>query len=224
MDFVQGLRAEHLQSFWFFFSSWCFALIGSFVSLLWATAQDKEEAEFYKGKLEEYRWTLRLSSKGADFLERAISMLAMSTGVLVKAIPDKSSAEYAAAKVRDSPRPQASTTEAQTLAKSTSQSQSALGQDGSESESYEGQTAEHTPDVGETPEHSASGRHEEYVSDHLWYATASQLNDIDADYGEHNGAEIDHSFMNVPGIGHVGDGYDFQAFGGHQRACGPRDV
>jgi len=208
MDFVQGLRAEHLQSFWFFFSSWCFALIGSFVSLLWVTAQDKEEAEFYKGKLEEYRWTLRLSSKGADFLERAISTLAMSTGVLVKAIPDRFSAEYAAAKIRNSPRPQASTTKAQPLANFPSQSQSALAQGDSESESYEEQTAGHTPDVGETPEHSTSGRHEDCVRDHLWYAAASKLNTIDAVYG----------------LGRVGDGYDFQAFGGHQRAFGPRDV
>ncbi|OCK85777.1 hypothetical protein K432DRAFT_413049 [Lepidopterella palustris CBS 459.81] len=95
MDFVKGLRPEHLQSFWYSASKYCFALIGSFVSLLWVTAQEKDEAEFYKAKLEEYRWMLRLSSKSADFLERAISMLATSTGVLVKAIPDKSNADFA---------------------------------------------------------------------------------------------------------------------------------
>ncbi|KAF2843293.1 hypothetical protein M501DRAFT_906725, partial [Patellaria atrata CBS 101060] len=82
MDFVQGLRAEHLQSFWYSASRYCFALIGTFVSLLWVTSTNKEEADFYKNKLEEYRWILRLSSKSAPFLERAISTLATSTGVL----------------------------------------------------------------------------------------------------------------------------------------------
>ncbi|KAH7139222.1 nitrogen regulatory protein OTam [Dendryphion nanum] len=88
MDFVQSLRPEHLQSFWFSASKYCFALVGTFISLLWVTALEKTEAEIYKAKLDEYRWTLRLSSKSADFLERAIGMLSTSTGILVKAIPE----------------------------------------------------------------------------------------------------------------------------------------
>lgn len=88
-DFVSKLRPEFLQSFWHSSSKYSFALVGSFVSLLWATAVSKQDAEAYKQKLEDYRWTLRLLSKGADILERALDMLAAPTAVLVKAIPEK---------------------------------------------------------------------------------------------------------------------------------------
>lgn len=88
MDFIQSLRPEHLQSFWYSASKYNFALVGTFISLLWVTATEKTEADGYIAKLDEYRWVLRLSSRSADFLERAISMLATSTGVLVKAIPE----------------------------------------------------------------------------------------------------------------------------------------
>jgi hypothetical protein len=82
MDFVNRLKPEHLQSFWYFASKVNFALIGTFGSLLWATAPGKEEAEFYKSRLGEYRWTLRVSSKGAEFMEFAVGMLDASTGLL----------------------------------------------------------------------------------------------------------------------------------------------
>jgi len=88
-DFVSKLRPEFLQSFWHSSSKYSFALVGSFVSLLWATAVSKQEAEAYKQQLEDYRWTLRLLSKSADILERALDMLAAPTAVLVKAIPEK---------------------------------------------------------------------------------------------------------------------------------------
>jgi hypothetical protein len=88
MEFVRSLRAEHLQSFWYSSSEYSFAAVGSFIGLLWITAGSKDEADGYKEKLEEYRWTLRLSSKSADFLDRAISHLTSSTGLLMKAIPD----------------------------------------------------------------------------------------------------------------------------------------
>jgi len=91
MDFVKGLRAEHLQSFWFSASTYCFAVVGTFISLLWATALTKEDADLYRERLEEYRWTLRLSSKSAEILERAVSVLTASTSFLVKAIPEKNS-------------------------------------------------------------------------------------------------------------------------------------
>lgn len=90
MDFVRSLRAEHLQSFWYSSSKYCFAVVGTFIGLLWVTAGSNDEAEGYKEKLEEYRWTLRLSSKSAEFLDRAISQLTTSTGLLMKAIPEAS--------------------------------------------------------------------------------------------------------------------------------------
>lgn len=63
MDFVNRLKPEHLNSFWYFASSVNFGLIGTFGSLLWATSPTYQEAEFYKARLEEYRWTLAVSAK-----------------------------------------------------------------------------------------------------------------------------------------------------------------
>ncbi|KAI9698530.1 MAG: Fungal specific transcription factor [Candelina mexicana] len=83
MDFVNRLKPEHLQSFWYFSSTVNFALISTFGGLLWATAPGREEAEFYKHRLSEYRWTLRVSSKGAsEFLDFAVAMLDASTELL----------------------------------------------------------------------------------------------------------------------------------------------
>ena len=82
MDFVNRLRPEHLQSFWYFASKVNFTLIGTFGSLLWATAPCQEEANFYKTRLQEYRWTLHVSSKRADFLKYAVQMLDASTAML----------------------------------------------------------------------------------------------------------------------------------------------
>lgn len=82
MDFVNRLKPEHLQSFWYFSSKVNFALIGTFGSLLWATSPSIQEAEFYKARLSEYRWTLRVSSRGADFMEFAVGVLDASAGYL----------------------------------------------------------------------------------------------------------------------------------------------
>src|SRR5437762_7216592 len=89
MDLVNRLKPEHLQSFWYFASKVNFALIGTFGSLLWATAPGKEEAEFYKMRLAEYRWTLTVSMKGAaGFMGFAVAMLDTSTSLLAR-LPDK---------------------------------------------------------------------------------------------------------------------------------------
>ncbi|CUS10523.1 unnamed protein product, partial [Tuber aestivum] len=82
MDFVNRLKPEHLQSFWYFASKVNFALIGTFGSLLWATSPNTQEAEFYKARLSEYRWTLRVSSRGAEFMEYAVGVLDASAGYL----------------------------------------------------------------------------------------------------------------------------------------------
>lgn len=87
LDFVNTLRPEHLQSFWYSASTYNFALIGTFISLLWVTSAGPDDAAFYKQKLDEYRWTLRLASKGSEVLERAVALFSASTGMLVKAVP-----------------------------------------------------------------------------------------------------------------------------------------
>jgi hypothetical protein len=69
MDFVNRLKLEQLQSFWYF------ALVGTFGSLLWATSGNKGEADFYRSRLGEYCWTLRVSNKGAEPINFAAGML-----------------------------------------------------------------------------------------------------------------------------------------------------
>ncbi|KAH8694138.1 nitrogen regulatory protein OTam [Talaromyces proteolyticus] len=88
MDFVNRLRPAHLQAFWPGSSRTNFALIGSFGTLLLATAPTKEEAEFYRQRLAEYRWTLSVSVKNAQFLKHAIESLDMATS-LAQNVPEK---------------------------------------------------------------------------------------------------------------------------------------
>ncbi|TGO11214.1 hypothetical protein BTUL_0115g00340 [Botrytis tulipae] len=88
MDFVNRLTTSHLRSFWYFASKTNFALIGTFGSLLWATAPGREEAEWYRRRLGEYRWTLGVSCKGGELTRWAMGMLDTSTGLL-KGLPEK---------------------------------------------------------------------------------------------------------------------------------------
>jgi hypothetical protein len=99
MDFVNRLTPSHLRAFWYFASKTNFALIGTFGSLLWATAPGKEEAEFYRMRLKEYRWTLGVSARAGavgseggrgvkGLTEFALGMLDTSTGLL-KMLPEK---------------------------------------------------------------------------------------------------------------------------------------
>ncbi|KAH7151840.1 fungal-specific transcription factor domain-containing protein [Dactylonectria estremocensis] len=93
MDFVNRLGPNHLRSFWYFASKTNFALIGTFGSLLWATSPGREEADWYRRRLGEYRWTLSVSSKpgeGRGLTEFAMTMLDISTGLL-KQLPEKPS-------------------------------------------------------------------------------------------------------------------------------------
>jgi len=83
IEFVGRLEPAHLQSFWYFASKVNLAIIGTFGSLLWATSDNPEEAEFYKSQLAEYRWTLRVSSKAAEFMKFTVGMLD-SSPVFVK--------------------------------------------------------------------------------------------------------------------------------------------
>ncbi|KAI1329492.1 fungal-specific transcription factor domain-containing protein [Xylariaceae sp. FL0255] len=91
MDFVNRLTQQHLRAFWYFASKTNFALIGTFGSLLWATSPGREEADWYRRRLGEYRWTLSVSSKPGEsrrLTEFAMGMLDISTGLLKK-LPEK---------------------------------------------------------------------------------------------------------------------------------------
>ena len=103
MDFVNRLRSEHLNAFWYFPSKVNFALIGTFGSLLLATAPCQEEVEFYRTRLSEYRWTLRVSSKTVDFLAFAVQSLDESS-ILLKNLPRRPSTAEITAQIGASSR------------------------------------------------------------------------------------------------------------------------
>ncbi|KAF1995248.1 hypothetical protein P154DRAFT_548586 [Amniculicola lignicola CBS 123094] len=73
--FTTSLKPEHLQSFWFFSSSPSLAIIGVFASILCVTSSTSEESETHLTRLAEYRWTLRISSTGAEFMKYAVGVL-----------------------------------------------------------------------------------------------------------------------------------------------------
>lgn len=88
MEFVNRLRPAHLRSFWPAAARTNFSLIGSFGTLLRITAPAREEAEFYRIRLCEYRWTLAVSRKNAEFMDFALQSLDNSTN-LDQHVPDK---------------------------------------------------------------------------------------------------------------------------------------
>ncbi|KAJ5624274.1 hypothetical protein N7510_000583 [Penicillium lagena] len=92
MDFVNRLRPAHLRSFWPASARTNFSLIGSFGMLLRITAPSKEEAEFYRVRLCEYRWTLSVSHKNAEFMSFALESLD-NASALDKHVPAKPGVE-----------------------------------------------------------------------------------------------------------------------------------
>jgi hypothetical protein len=85
IDFVQSLKPQHLSSFWYFASAQNFALIGVFGTLLLSTASNSQEADFYKTKLREYRWTLKINSEnGARYMKPAMTLLDANMALLTE--------------------------------------------------------------------------------------------------------------------------------------------
>jgi hypothetical protein len=83
IDFVQSLKPQHLSSFWYFASPQNFALIGVFGTLLLSTAPNNEEKDFYKSKLREYRWILKINSEnGARYMRPAMALLDANMALL----------------------------------------------------------------------------------------------------------------------------------------------
>lgn len=72
MRFVEALRPEHLQAFWWFASAKSLAYIRTYVSMLWATSPSAAEAELYRQKLDEFRWSLRVRARGVAFVTAAL--------------------------------------------------------------------------------------------------------------------------------------------------------
>ena len=198
MDFVQNLRPEHLQSFWYSASKYSFALIGTFVSLLWVTALEQEEATLYKAKLDEYRWILRLSSKSADFIDRAIHMLATSTGVLIKAIPAITDPDFVL--VRHKKRLAVSGYLDRREA-----SNQLLGYERSESEYHEDTSPEYV--IGETP--LSAGAASGWNADQAWYSDGTKMSDAQAVYREHGPETFSENYMRMLGTDEMPGDFSF---------------
>ncbi|KAF2164493.1 hypothetical protein M409DRAFT_67978 [Zasmidium cellare ATCC 36951] len=91
LDFVNRLKPEHLDAFWYFASASNFALVGTFGALLMATSPGKEEAYFYACRLNEFKWTLTVSGKKAVWIHGALEMLD-ATSEMLRRLPEKPSA------------------------------------------------------------------------------------------------------------------------------------
>ncbi|KAL2000039.1 hypothetical protein VTN02DRAFT_3638 [Thermoascus thermophilus] len=92
LQFIEALRPEHLQSFWWFASAKSLALIGTYGGLLWVTSPTDAEAELYYRKLEEYRWTLKVRAKGVHFVQVGLEELEESLQCLDKGKHNRRSA------------------------------------------------------------------------------------------------------------------------------------
>jgi len=88
MDFVNRLRPEHLSAFWYFASASNFALVGTFGALLQATSPGSEEAAFYAARLNEFKWTLSVSSRKAPWISGALDLLD-ATATMLTRLPSK---------------------------------------------------------------------------------------------------------------------------------------
>jgi hypothetical protein len=82
MDFVNRLQPRHLHSFWYFASKINFSLIATFGALLQATSPSEEEGRFYEMRMSEYRWTLGVSRRRAEWLGGAVGMVEASRRLL----------------------------------------------------------------------------------------------------------------------------------------------
>lgn len=99
IDFVRDLKPEHIHSFWHLLSSANFTLIGTFAALLFISSTSTSEANLFKEHVFNYRWILKISSKGflqvGDSLDKLDLVLNHVPGLLSEmsespAFPDHS--------------------------------------------------------------------------------------------------------------------------------------
>ena len=92
LDFVKRLKAEHLQSFWYFSSALSLSIIGIFAGILCRASEisdTPEEHYTYLNQLAEYRWILRISAKSAEFIETAVGLLDARNQILEQPQPQQ---------------------------------------------------------------------------------------------------------------------------------------
>lgn len=77
IEFVRDLKPEHIHSFWYLSAASNFTLIGTFAALLFISSSDRQETSFYRDQIFNYRWILKISSKGFDQVAEASKQLDM---------------------------------------------------------------------------------------------------------------------------------------------------
>jgi hypothetical protein len=173
IDFVQSLKPQHLSSFWYFASPQNFALIGVFGTLLLSTASSLKEVEFYRTKLREYRWTLKINTEnGARYMKPAMDLLDANLTLLDDKtrsqldsyMPNPNMPDAPTAASTDAlPYPSAPLSSGSELA---SPSQFSFGSSG-----YPGHHVAHSPTVYSSVNVEASGAHDfdyEVDSGNMW--------------------------------------------------------
>lgn len=77
IEFVRDLKPEHIHSFWHSSSAANFTLIGTFAAILFMSSPTKEDSDFYRDQIFNYRWILKISSKGFEQVGEALNLLDM---------------------------------------------------------------------------------------------------------------------------------------------------
>ncbi|KAI5966869.1 DAL81 [Candida pseudojiufengensis] len=105
IEFVRDLKPEHIHSFWHSSSSSNFTLIGTFAAILFMSSPTKEESDFYKDQIFNYRWILKISSKGFDQVAEALSQLDLVLGNIPGLLNDNIDMPMVLPNVQDPPPP-----------------------------------------------------------------------------------------------------------------------
>lgn len=91
VEFVRDLKPEHVHSFWHSSATSNFTMIGVFAAILYITSSNAEESAWLKDQILNYRWILRVGSKGfdeiTDALEKLESILFHIPGLLQQPMP-----------------------------------------------------------------------------------------------------------------------------------------
>lgn len=90
IKFVQDLKPQHIHLYWHLLLAANFTLIGTFAALLYCLAPLVSDREFYRTQANNYRWVLKVCSKGFDQAGQALAEITL----MYDQIPGLSSEEH----------------------------------------------------------------------------------------------------------------------------------